>query len=72
MPDTLADAPDELTRRVRELVAAGAWPDVVRLLDGVSRRDAASELLLLRAEALTSISNPPSMTIVIEPSMRPN
>ena len=41
MQDTLADAPDDLTSRVRELVAAGAWPDVVRLLDGVSQREAA-------------------------------
>lgn len=57
MPDVLADAPDELTRRVRELVAAGAWPDVVRLLDGVSRGEASSELLLLRAEALTRVGD---------------
>lgn len=57
MQDTLADAPDDLTSRVRELVAAGAWPDVVRLLDGVSQREAASELLLLRAEALTRVGD---------------
>ena len=57
MPDVLADAPDELTRRVRELVAAGAWPDVVRLLEGVSRGEASSELLLLRAEALTRVGD---------------
>jgi len=56
MPDALADAPDDLTRRVRDLVAAGAWPDVVRLLDGMPR-GATSELLLLRAEALTRVGD---------------
>jgi tetratricopeptide (TPR) repeat protein len=57
MRDTLADAPDDLTSRARELVVAGAWPDVVRLLHDLSSREAASELLLLRAEALTRIGD---------------
>ena len=56
MPDALAETPDDPTSRVRELVAAGAWPDVVRLLDDLSR-GAASELLLLRAEALTRVGD---------------
>lgn len=58
MPDALADAPDDLTRRARELVAAGAWPEVVRLLEGVGTGDAVtSELQLLRAEALTRVGD---------------
>ena len=58
MSNAPADGLDDLTSRARELAAAGAWPEVVRLLRDVAPGSpAASELQLLRAEALTRIGD---------------
>jgi tetratricopeptide (TPR) repeat protein len=58
MPDVPADALDDLTRRARELASAGAWPALVRLLDGVpADATATSELQLLRAESLMRVGD---------------
>ena len=58
MPDALADTPDDRTRRAGELAAAGAWPEVVRLLESVGAGTTGpSELQLLRAEALTRVGD---------------
>jgi tetratricopeptide (TPR) repeat protein len=52
------DAPDQLTSRARALAAEGAWPEVVRLLDGVARGSLpTSELQLLRAESWMRVGN---------------
>lgn len=58
MSAAIADTPDDLTQRARALAAAGAWPEVVRLLRDVApSAPAASELQLLRAEALTRVGD---------------
>jgi tetratricopeptide (TPR) repeat protein len=56
MSDMPTGAPDDLTRRARELAGAGAWTEVVALLGGVTPSGAGTgELPLLRAEALTRV-----------------
>ena len=58
MSDAPADTPDDLTQRARALAAAGAWPEVVRLLRDVAPgAPASSELQLLRAESLTRVGD---------------
>ena len=58
MSDASADTPDDLTSRARALATAGAWPEVVRLLQGVvPGAPATSELQLLRAESLTRVGD---------------
>lgn len=58
MADMRTDAPDDRTRRARELAAAGAWTEVVGLLGDVTPSGPGpSELPLLRAEALTRVGN---------------
>src|SRR5206468_3055070 len=58
MFDTPSDAQDDLTRRARELAAAGEWTEVVRLLAPPPSSAAwGSELQLLRAEALNRVGD---------------
>jgi tetratricopeptide (TPR) repeat protein len=57
-PTAMPDSPDDLTRRARELASAGAWPEVVRVLEGVSSGAAGtSELQLLRGESLMRVGD---------------
>jgi len=56
VPTLRTGDPDDLTRRARELAAAGAWTEVIELLASLAPTVALpSELALLRAEALTRV-----------------